>query len=280
MFDSLFKRDQSDKPILVVDLDQTTVRVLEVCPTPTGVSVRWGASVLNLKHAKSYRQAATEALRKLLSTHGITTKRASLLLSGPSTVALPLELPPLPPDEVASAVQWSALRVMPFPLAEAILGHHPLDSKPESKERTVLMAAVKRSALDESVNIAQDAGLSTVKVSVLPLALGGVIQALPVKPDETTLVLTAWTTSPSPSNWWLTLMPVISSNALVSVLDSYSCVGMVSDRTLISMPWKGAEASTNHCISFNWSALERVDGWNSESIHFSASAIPAKLACA
>jgi Tfp pilus assembly PilM family ATPase/Tfp pilus assembly protein PilN len=189
MFESLFKRDQSDKPSLVVDLDQTTVRVLEVCPSPHGTSVRWGASVLNLQHAKSYRQAAAEALRKLLSTHGITTRRASLVLSGPSTVALPLELPPLPPDEVASAVQWSALRVMPFPLAEAILGHHPLDSKPEGKERTVLMAAVKRSALNESVNIAQDAGLRTVKVSVLPLALGGIIQALPVKPDETTLVL-------------------------------------------------------------------------------------------
>ncbi|MFQ5990760.1 MAG: hypothetical protein ACE5K9_12680, partial [Candidatus Methylomirabilales bacterium] len=189
MFESLFKRDHSDKPIVLVDLDQNTVRVLEVCPSPQGTVVRWGASVLNVTDAKSYRKIAAEALRKLLSTHGITTRRASLLLSGPSTVAMPLELPPLPPDEIASAIQWSALRAMPFPAAEAILGHCPLEGKPGEKERTFLMAAVKRSALNESVNIAQDAGLHTVQVSVLPLALGGVIQALPVKPDETTLLL-------------------------------------------------------------------------------------------
>ncbi len=189
MFENPFKHDQSDKPTFVVDLDQTTLRVLEVSPSPQGTVVRWGATVLDRSSGKSYRQAAAEALRKLLSTHGITTRRASLLLSGPSTVAMPLELPPLPPDEVASAVQWSALRVMPFAAAEAILGHCPLESKPGENARTYLMAAVKRSALNESVNIAQDAGLRTVQVSVLPLALGGVIQALPVKPDETTLVL-------------------------------------------------------------------------------------------
>jgi len=183
-----FKRDDSGKPVLVVDLDRTTVRVLEVCPSAHGASVRWGASVLN-KDAKSYRKAAAEALRKLLSTHGIKTRRASLLLSGPSTVALPLDLPPLPPDEVASAVQWAALRVMPFPAAEAIMGHCPLEGKPGENERTVLLAAITRSALYESVNIAQDAGLRPVHVTVLPLALGGVIQALPVKPDETTLIL-------------------------------------------------------------------------------------------
>lgn len=189
MFESPFKRDQSDKPILVVDLDQTTVRVLEVCHSPQGLSVRWGASALDLKRAKSHRQAAAEGLRKLLSTHGITTRRVSLLLSGPSTIALPLELPPLPPEEVASAVQWSALRVMPFPIAEAILGHHPLEGKLGGTERTVLMAAVKRSAVNASVDIVQDAGLRPVQVSVLPLALGGIIQALPVKPDEASLVL-------------------------------------------------------------------------------------------
>src|SRR5690606_25299631 len=84
------------------------------------------------------------------------------------------------------------------------------------------------------------------------------------------------TTSPSPSNWWLTLMPVISSNAFVSVLDSYSWVGMVSESTLISMPLKGVAASINHCISFSCSSFESTEGWNSLSIHFFASSTPPK----
>jgi hypothetical protein len=55
-------------------------------------------------------------------------------------------------------------------------------------------------------------------------------------------------------------MPVISSNALVSVFDSYSCVGIVSDSTLISIPLKGAAALTNHSISLSCWSLLRVEG--------------------
>src|SRR5674476_1118747 len=63
-----------------------------------------------------------------------------------------------------------------------------------------------------------------------------------------------------------------SSKALVSIFDSYSCTVRVSETALISMPLKGAAALMNHCISFIWSSLDRVDGWNSLSIHFLAAA--------
>jgi len=33
---------------------------------------------------------------------------------------------------------------------------------------------------------------------------------------------------------------------------------------------EGTAALMSHCISFIWSSLERVDGWNSLSIHFFA----------
>src|SRR4029077_5920126 len=73
-----------------------------------------------------------------------------------------------------------------------------------------------------------------------------------------------------------TLMPVISVKAFASVADSYSCVVIVSDTTFTSMPLKGSAALMNHCISFIWSSLDRVDGWNSLSIHFLAAASSAR----
>src|SRR3989344_2890926 len=90
------------------------------------------------------------------------------------------------------------------------------------------------------------------------------------------------TTSPSWIRSCLTLMPVISSNALASVLDSYSCVVMVSDTTEISftpLAWSFLAASMNHFISAICWSLFSVDGWNSLSIHFLASASPAQAAC-
>ena len=74
-------------------------------------------------------------------------------------------------------------------------------------------------------------------------------------------------------------MPVISSKALARVLLSYSWVSMVSDTTEISLTPLALSflaASMNHFISaICWSLLS-VDGWNSLSIHFLASASPAQ----
>src|SRR5712664_3754171 len=87
------------------------------------------------------------------------------------------------------------------------------------------------------------------------------------------------TTSPSWMMSCLTLMPVISSNAFASVLDSYSCVVMVSETTEISLtPFAISflAASMNHFISACCLSLLSVDGWNSLSIHFFASASPAQ----
>src|SRR3712207_2009198 len=53
---------------------------------------------------------------------------------------------------------------------------------------------------------------------------------------------------------------------------------MVSDSTLISMPWKGWAASMNHCISLSWSSRDRVEGWNSLSTQRSAAAMSAQAA--
>src|SRR3954470_1114017 len=78
----------------------------------------------------------------------------------------------------------------------------------------------------------------------------------------------------------LILMPVISVNAFASVAASYSWVVMVSETTLISMPLNGCAAFSNHCSSFNWSALDKVEGWNSLSIHFWAVASSANAGAA
>lgn len=189
MLNTQSKQKSWSKPFLVVDLDATSVRVLEVSPSTHGPFLRWGASMVDRSNGKPYRQSASDTLRKLLTSHGIKTRETRLLLSGPSTVTLPIDLPRLPPKELPNAVRWSVVKGMPFPLAEAILGHYPLGTKGRENEQTVLVAAVTRAALNESVHIIQEAGLHPVQASLLPFALNGLMQALPVKENETTLFL-------------------------------------------------------------------------------------------
>lgn len=78
-------------------------------------------------------------------------------------------------------------------------------------------------------------------------------------------------------------MPVISSKALASVFDSYSWVVSVSETTDTSFTPLACSffaASMNHFISSICLSLDKVEGWNSLSIHFLASASPADAPCA
>ena len=81
------------------------------------------------------------------------------------------------------------------------------------------------------------------------------------------------TTSPSPIRSCVILMPVIAENAGARTVDSYVWVAMVSETTLISMPWNGCAASMNHCISASCSARDRAD----RSIVSSRNAVAASI---
>lgn len=181
--------DRSSNPTLVVDLDRTAVRVVERRPSPQGEAITWGVTPLDRGKGKSYRDVAAAALRKLLTDHKITTRTAHLLVSGPSTVAMPMTLPPMPAKELEDAVRWSAVRALPFPVEEAILDHRLLPGTTGEEEQTVLVAAVHRPFVMEAVGVLMEAGLTPVQVSIIPLALAGIMQALPVEPDEANLCL-------------------------------------------------------------------------------------------
>jgi hypothetical protein len=57
----------------------------------------------------------------------------------------------------------------------------------------------------------------------------------------------------------VTLMPVIAEKAGASTLDSYSCVAIDSETTLISIPWNGAAALANQVSSASCAGRSRTD---------------------
>lgn len=181
--------DPWSKPALVVDLDQTRVRILEVSPASGGPVLRWGVSTIQVAEWETYRQAAITTLRELVEVLGIKRRRATLLLSGPSTAIVQTTLPPMPPQELKDAFRWSAQRLLPFPLDEAILDYHLMEGKPGDQERTLWVTAVRRPFLLEQLDILQAAGLTPVQVNTLPLALGGLVQLLRARPEEPILIV-------------------------------------------------------------------------------------------
>ncbi len=142
--------------------------------------------------------AAVDALRAALHQAGIRGGRAVVGMGGRSVIVRHLTLPPMPEDELKTAVKWEAERNLPLHIEDAVLDAQVLREVTEEGQRRleVLMAAVpERDALLYH-KIATDAGLDVVAIETTSMALArtleeyeGTTVAVDVGPDLTEIVI-------------------------------------------------------------------------------------------
>lgn len=189
-------------PIVGVDLGKRTLKV---------VAVR-GGKRSQLAHAAIHPipqgaidggvildpPAVIDTLRAALDHAKIRRGRTVLGMGGRNVVVRHLKFPPMPEDELKSAVRWEAERHLPLRIEEAVLDAQVLREVTEDGQRRleVLMAAVpERDALLYH-QIATEAGLDVVAIEATSVALarilgegGGTTAVVDVGPDITEIVI-------------------------------------------------------------------------------------------
>lgn len=189
-------------PIVGVDLGKRTLKVVAVRggkrpqlthaaihPIPQGAID--GGAILD-------PPAVIDTLRAALDRAQIRRGRTVLGMGGRNVVVRHLTFPPMPEDELKSAVRWEAERHLPLRIEEAVLDAQVLREVIEDGQRRleVLMAAVpERDALLYH-QIATEAGLDVVAIEATSIALartlgdsGGTTAAVDVGPDITEIVI-------------------------------------------------------------------------------------------
>lgn len=189
-------------PTIGVDLGRRAIKVAAVrgggrphlvgaaiYPTPDGALD--GGTVRNAR-------ALAPALRLGLRSAGIRGGRAVVGMGGRTALVRTFLLPPMPQDELKSAVKWEAERHLPLRIDEAVLDAQVVREVTEDGQRRVevLMAAVPERDALAFYEVAHEAGLDVAALEVSSLALtrvladtGALTAAVDIGADATEIVI-------------------------------------------------------------------------------------------
>lgn len=162
-----------------VDIGSSAVKAVELTRSASGeVVARAGlqpvppASIA--KGAIIDGALVADALRSVLDAAGIRGRRVALSLPGGAVVAREIAMPRMSSAELAGSIGWEAERHIPFELRDVNLDYQIVGEDADADRRPtmiVLLAAAKKSAVEQYAAVAAEAGCVPVVVDVAAFAL-------------------------------------------------------------------------------------------------------------
>lgn len=122
----------------------------------------------------------SKAVRVIIDTAEIKSKRAIFSLPDFSTFFVSFELPPMTKKELNGAIGFEARRHIPIPMSEVVLDWQCMSKDPTKEKNKVLLMAIPKSLVDQYKTIAEVCGL---ELTALEAEAWGLKRCL-VKPDE------------------------------------------------------------------------------------------------
>jgi len=127
----------------------------------------------------AHRDALAHTIRTVLNSAGIRTRSVVTVLPRRYVTIKYARLPQGTPEQVAGMVRFEAQQYVPFPIDEVVLDHMIL-SEPGDDMATVLIAAARKTLVNELLAAFDRAGVEVTRISVSSLALAELLRNEPV----------------------------------------------------------------------------------------------------
>lgn len=160
-----------------LDIGTTAVRVVELRKSGDAWSLaKYGSAPVDIKVASSDsmddQRRLGEVITNLLTQTGITTRNVVVGMPSNKTFATVVDLPDLPPQELASTIKYQAEQFIPMAIEDvkldwAILGK----SLRDSSKIEVLLASVSNKFSEARLDMVESLGLNVVALEPDSLAL-------------------------------------------------------------------------------------------------------------
>ncbi len=111
-----------------------------------------------------------ESVRQVVNSLNLSGSRVNIGLSGSGVIIRYINLPKMTKEELRGALQFEAEKHIPFPVKEVFLDAHILD-EPKSGQMLVLLAAVKKELVQQSIQMMHSVGLEINIIEVSTIAL-------------------------------------------------------------------------------------------------------------
>lgn len=159
------------RKVLCLDWDKRSLRI---------VLARVGGGRAVLEDAHSHRMPNTvesddpeqmgDFIRQMLRRHRMHQKRVVVDVPREKAVINRLAMPPTPPEEVANAVRFQAMKELPFPVDSAAIDYVVMERDADGLATEVLLAAVTLETLERVRATCEAAGLTPTRIGLRPYA--------------------------------------------------------------------------------------------------------------
>jgi len=167
------------KELVGIDIGTHSIKLVELKGSPA----RWILSKYAISEIPSgsteelspeeRKTVGISALRKMLSTTRVSTRKAATSISGNAVIVRYVKFPRMSPSDLEKTIQFEAEPYIPFDIREVNISTHILGDVMEDgqpKMETVLVGA-KKDLLQERLEIIESAGLKLLVIDVDAFAL-------------------------------------------------------------------------------------------------------------
>lgn len=159
-----------------LDIGEHSVKVVEL--SESGGNLR--LSAFGQAHLPG-KNALKETIAGVLRDSGIKTRRVVTAVCGRSVIVRYVNMVSMSDDDLRNALRFEADKYIPFDIDEVVLDCQRLEGIApaeggEEAEMKVLLVAVKRTLIDEQVNLLNELGLTPAAIDVDSFAIGNAFE--------------------------------------------------------------------------------------------------------
>ncbi|MFQ5692653.1 MAG: type IV pilus assembly protein PilM [Nitrospinota bacterium] len=135
--------------------------------------------------------ALVQAIRGLLEKEEVTQRKVAVALAGNNVALRTVWVPKTDRKEMEALIAWEGEQYLPFPVEESTLDYNIQGETEEDGETwsQVLLAAARRSFVDQYREVLEQAGLQPVVMDCAPLALENGFESSGILEEEEGLAL-------------------------------------------------------------------------------------------
>jgi len=160
-----------------LDIGTTAVRVVELKPSGDSWElVKYGSAPVDIKAATSDaaedQRRLSDVITNLITHVGITERNVVIGIPSAKMFATVVDMPDLPPQELASTIKYQAEQYIPMPIDEVKLDWVVLGKSIRDPQKTeVLLASVSNKFSEARLDLVEGLGLNVIAIEPDTLAL-------------------------------------------------------------------------------------------------------------
>ncbi len=163
----IFRRQ---KQLLGLDIGSHAIKAVELSASMGRAMVTgWGYVPLTGETSEE------SALRSLVESGTFTCNDVATAVTGRSVIVRFILFQKMPEAELSNAIQYESDKYIPFEMDEVIMDYEVVGETADGKEMKVLLAAVKRSVVEDQVMLLQGVGLEPAMIGHDSFALSNAL---------------------------------------------------------------------------------------------------------